>query len=368
VLANGIAVGLGATATELPKSIQKMLQDKQLSSDILSGLDDELRVPQEWLDGAKREGTVRILGSWDAKEFQEMTGPFAERYPYIKMQYTEGRSTNARAVVPLIAMKEGRYVTEIVTGIAGNTYDYQQAHALEDLRDLPGFKNLVKGASDPQGTWVGSRLRYWCMAYNTTKVKKEDLPKTWDDILTNPIWRNGNIGAADRPQLWLLMLWGQNGRDWTVDYINKFFNIVKPQLRKEGANALLSLTSVGEFNATVPAADYATKQYIGKGAPLAWHCPEPVPLAVSQTGILKGSPNINSARVWMNWFLSKEGQIAQFAVDGSPPVHKDLQVSSFLPFADEIQGKKVAFRDPSLMDKQTNDLMNVWTPIWSQAR
>ena len=79
-----------------------------------------------------------------------MVAPFKERYPFIKLDYSRGEF-NARALRPLIALKEGRYVTDILTGFGGSTHHYQQADALEDLRELPGFKNPLPGTGDPDG-------------------------------------------------------------------------------------------------------------------------------------------------------------------------------------------------------------------------
>ena len=204
---------------------------------------------------------------------------------------------------PLVAFKEGRFITDVMTSFGGGARLYQEAGALEDLRPLPGFRNPIDGTGDAVGgTWVGMRLRYWCVAYNTSLVAAADLPRTWDDLLANPVWRGGNIGVGDRPQLWLLMLWKAYGQDWTTDYIDRFFRVVKPQLRKEGMNALISLNAAGEFKLTLPAADYATKLAVDKKAPIGWRCPEPIPTAVSQLGVIKGNPHPNASRLWVNWF------------------------------------------------------------------
>jgi ABC-type Fe3+ transport system substrate-binding protein len=205
------------------------------------------------------------------------------------------------------------------------------------------------------------------MAYNTSLVKKADLPKRWEDLLTMKRWHGKKIGIANRPQLWLLMLWGAKGPKWTTDYMRKFINVVNPQLRKEGTNALISLAIAGEFDAAIPSAAYRTSQYVAKGAPIAWHCPEPVPLAISEMGILRGSPHIHAAKLFANWFLSKEGQIAQFASNNAPPIHRDLQTKNFLVFPNEILGKKIAFRSPKMEGPTTKAMYAAWTPIWSKA-
>jgi ABC-type Fe3+ transport system substrate-binding protein len=363
VLMTALAASASA-ADSLPKATVTMLQELKLSPDLVTGVDHELAVPGEWMEGARKEGMVKVLGSWDPGQFSTMLQPFKERYPFIRVEYSRG-DFNARALRPLIALKEGRYVTDVLTGFGGSTYHYQKMGALEDLRPLPGFKNPLPGTGDPNGTWIGSRLRYWCMSYNTNLVKKEDLPKTWEDLLTNPRWRNGNIAVSNRPQLWLLMLWGEYGEKWTVDYIDKLFNVVKPQIRKEGQNALQSLVIAGEFQMAVPAADYRTKQYADKGAPIGWHCPDPVPLAVSQIGILKGNPHPNAARVWVNWFLSKEGQIAQYRADLATPLHRDLQTADFIPYPDQLAGHTIAAREPE--SGAVEKLNVIWTSYWTKA-
>jgi len=353
-------------ATDLPDATRTILSDLKLNASILAGLDRELTVPDGWIAGAKKEGAFRITGSWDPSQFRAMTAPFVARYPFIKPSYTRG-SFNDRAIRPLMAFKEGRYIADIVSGIGGAMPRYVEADALDDLRLLPNAGNVIPGMKNAEGRWIGIRIRYWCMSYNTNAVAKADLPATWDDLLTNPRWRNGRLALGNLPQLWMLPLWGQKGQAWAEQYLQTLFKVVKPQIRKEGSNALLSLVMAGEFDAAIPSADYRLARYVAKGAPIGWHCPSPVPSAISEMAILKGSPNIHAARLFANWLLSKEGQIAQFHADNATPIHKDLQTREFLSFPDEIAGKPLAFRDPALEDRD-DELLALWNPLWNQAR
>jgi ABC-type Fe3+ transport system substrate-binding protein len=357
-----------ALAADLPKSTQKMLADLKLDPSIMSGLDQELNVPPQWIEEAKKEGTIRISATWDQGQYRKMMAPFVERYPFLKQEYSRG-SRQERVMKPLVAFQSGRIVTDLLGGIGGSFALFKEAGALEDMRDLPNFKNVPVGMRDEDGLWVGQRLRYWCMSYNTKLVKKEDLPKTWDDLLTNPIWRNGHLALSNRPNLWLANLWALPGygEKWGKSYLDRLFNDVKPQLRKEGNNALVSLVIAGEFLAALPSADYRTKQYVEKGAPVSWHCPEPVPMAISELSTIKGNPHPYASKLWVNWFLSKEGQIAQYYADLATPVHKDLQTPEFLPFPDEIKGRKIAFRDPIQLERDLPHVYEVWNPLWEQG-
>jgi ABC-type Fe3+ transport system substrate-binding protein len=87
-------------------------------------------------------------------------------------------------------------------------------------------------------------------------------------------------------------------------------------------------------------------------------------------GILKGNPHPNAARLWVNWFLSKEGQIAQFGADEATPIHRDLQIPAFVPFPEEIVGRTIAVRTAeslSEMDQVNAEWMKYWAKIGSSA-
>lgn len=352
-----------AAAPALPKATLEDLKKLKLEPSILSDIDRELKVPQAWLDGSKKEGKLRIFSTFDPPQAEHIFRPFKERYPYIAIEYNRA-SHEDRAIRTLVAYKNNKSVTDILTGLGGSFFMYREINAVEDLRNIPNLKNNPKGTVDPEGFWVGMHMRYWCMAYNTKQVSKADVPKKWEDLLSNPKWRNGNLALGNRPQLWALQLWTAKGEQWIKDYLTKLFNEVKPQLRREGMNAMLELLAAGEFFASVPSAEYRTYQKVLDGAPVSYTCPEPVPGAVSEMAILKGSPNINSARLFINWFLSKEGQIAQYVADYAPPVHKDLQRKEFVPFADQIIGKPLAFRDPESELKIQPKLLEFWDELW----
>jgi iron(III) transport system substrate-binding protein len=355
-----------AAAAPLPKSTDEILKKLKLDASILADIDRELEVPKAWLDGARKEAKLRIFSTMDPGQFDVLSRPFKERYPFTAIEYSRA-SHEDRAVRTLVAYKNKRIVTDILTGIGGSYFMYKEINALEDMRNIPSLKNNPTDTVDPEGLWVGMHMRYWCMAYNTRFLKREDMPKRWDDLLNSPKFRNGNLAIGNRPQLWALALWKANGEKWSRDFLAKLFNEVQPQLRREGMNAMLELLAAGEFHATLPSAEYRTYQKHLDGAPLSYHCPEPVPVAVSEMGILKGAPNLNSARIFINWFLSKEGQIAQYVADYAPPVHKDLRRKEFVPFADEILPKKGAVRDPaSELDVQPK-LLAYWDELWLKS-
>ena len=364
VLGAMLTLGPQAYAAEMPKATLKAIADLNLDQAVLQGLDAELNVPNAWVEGAKQEKEVIVSGTWEPREFREMTAAFRERYPFINVKY-ERAGTGGRGMQVLVALGEGRVTADVMTAIADAIFYFIDMKALADLRDLPGFKNISPDYVATDGTWISHKLSFRCMAYNTDKVKKEDLPKTWDDLVKGNRWGGGNLALTNNPSSWLLGLWGDLGEKWGADFTKALFEKLQPQRRKEGLTALTGLTVAGEFHASLPSPEWVAKRYAVKGAPIGYHCPEPVPITVSQIAMLEKSPRKNAARLFINWMVSREGQIVQYATTFAVPVHKDLQMPQFVPFAETIVGKKANVRDDAILVSDTNKKMGeLWDSYW----
>jgi iron(III) transport system substrate-binding protein len=361
------AFALPALAAELPAETKAILKSLKVGEDVLAGMDEELKVPADWLAKAKAEGAVNIIGSWDPEQFRVLAGPFRARYPDIKLSYVRG-GLHDRGIKQVLAYKQGRFISDVIVSLGGEWVNLRELNGLEDLRVLPNYKRLDPMMREAEGNWVGQKIAYRCMVYNTKLVKKADLPRTWDDLVTNPRWRDGKLGVPNRPNLWLSMLWLKNGPDWTRDFMNKLFADVKPQLRKEGANAMIGLTIAGEFDGAVAAAEYRIGQYQERGAPVSFHCPSPVPMAISLLVVLKNNPHRFGSLVFTNWFLSREGQTAQYASDGAISVRSELSSRrQFMPFPEEIAGKPIAIRDEAKLTTEYPKLIAYYDPLWKKA-
>jgi iron(III) transport system substrate-binding protein len=362
----GLACALGTTepasAQNLPETTKAFLQELKMNPSVLDGLDAELALPADWVDKAKKEGKLRVHGTWDVAEYNAYSKPFRERFPFIELTYA--RSTRQdRSLKPLAALREGRVLVDVISGLGSNVYAFRAQDALMKLDDLPGFKATLDDLKDPDGLWVGHQINYWCTSYNTKKVKVEDLPKEWEGFLDGSKWGKGRIGLGNRPNLWLLPLADVKGQEWAEKYARGLF-ANKPQLRKEGMNAMINLVIVGEIDVALPSAQYRLGELKAKGAPIAWYCPDPVPTAVQIVGAVKQTPSPYAAKIYINWLLSREGQLAQFAAMEGAPSHAALQSPDFITFADQLVGKEKAFRSPNMVEEEWPELLANWDKIW----
>jgi len=370
----GIAAAIGLTigllawppsgqAEDLPAPTKKMLAKLTLDPAIMAGLDDELKMPQAWLDAVKNEPAAQILATWTPSEWKEMTEPFRLRYPQVKIEYVRSSRDN-RQVQMLVAYKQGRRLADVISSFSSIYQDLLDLKALEDLRELPNFTKISDGNYAEDGTWVGERTSYWCMAYNTDMVKKQELPTNWEDLLSNPFWK-GKLALSNAPAGWLPAIWIAKGESFTKTFMTRLFTELQPIRRNEGRDATAQLTGAGEQAASVPSGDYRVKEFAKRGAPISFHCPSIVPSGPAQLGLLRGSPAVANAKIFLNWFLSKEGQLAMHAVVGEVPVHKDFQTAQFVPYPDQVfdKSKKIVVDDLNM--KTLDEIQKLWTLGWN---
>lgn len=364
-LAFMLLLGGGLAAAELPKTTRKVLAELKVDPALMNGIDDELKVPQAWIDGAKKEGEVIIFGTWSARQFRVMTEPFLERYPFVKLKYDRSAG-EGRGMAVVVALHQGRVLADVLTSIVDAYIQFQELNAFADLRELPGAKNIPEEYMAGDGTWISHKLSYRCIGYNTEKIKKEDMPKTWDDLLTNPRWRNGTLTLTNQPNSWLLGLWETFGEDWGRNFTRRLFEELKPQQRKESMTAATALTVSGELLATLPAPEWQVQGFVDKGAPIGYHCPEPVPITASPIVLLEKSPRKNAGRLFVNWILSREGQMMQYYDSYVVPVHKDLQIPPFVSDFVNVAGKQRNVRDESSLGSDIHKkMLGVWNGYWA---
>lgn len=359
------SIGMARADTITPAD-QKMLGALKFDASVLNGIDEELKVPQDWLDKAKKEGPVIVYDTIRPKEWDKIYPIFAARYPDVKIDHQEVNTSTRRYVLPLTAFKQGRYVVDVITGLSGNAFLFRQANALEDLSVLPNYKRMPAYARQQGNITLGTRIQYWCMSYNTQLVKPEEMPKTWEDLVNGTRFANKKLMIGNRPNDWILYLWDMNGDEWGRNYVQKLFDNLHPQLRKESLNAMVKLTALGEGDAAVPQAMNKVGDLVREGSPVGYHCPEPVPFVLTELGIMKNSPHVNGARIYANWFVSKEGQIAQFWANASTPVREDMRGKQFLDFPQAVAGKKMVTLHPD-SSQTVVKLAEYWDKMWQSA-
>jgi ABC-type Fe3+ transport system substrate-binding protein len=359
--------GTPTFAAELPASTQEMLKNLKIDPSALKNLDDALAIPKSTMDGALKEGTVRVAGTYQPSHFRDLVRPFKTRYPGIEVHYVRA-SRYDRVMKTIIAYKSGKVLFDVILGFGGQGIQLEKQNALEKLSDLPALNQVPKDMRSPGDFYVGFRILTRCFAYNTDKVKIADLPKTWGDIVSSKRWDGKNLALVNRPNYWALHLWATQGEAWTKDLLGQLFR-KKPQLRKESVNASMQLMAAGEFDALIGGNAHHIAVLQGKGAPAGLHCPDPIiPTLATSMGVMKGG-NVNAGKIFANWFMSREGQVAQYHRARYTSIYPDLRKAGLasLPSLKLDEGKRVYYRE-EMWRPELSALNKVWNGLWLGAQ
>jgi len=313
-----------ANADNLTSETRKALKMIGEPESAMNGLDAELALPKSLLDAANKEGEVGVRMTMIQRHFVHVQKMFNARYPKIKVKYFRGVG-NERALVPLLALKRGKYLSDVVASISVLLTEFHKMNALADISALPAYKNVPLELSGKKGRAVAYRIQNYCLTYATDRVKKEELPKTWDALVADKRWSNGRVGMATNANVWIALFAAKFGNDWAENFMNKMFRDLKPQLRRERLNAISKVAALGEFDMAIPQSDAQARDAQRQGLKIGYHCPDPVAVNGTVMAVLRGSPHENAGKVWVNWMLSREGQLANFAYDFTGPSHTGLR-------------------------------------------
>ncbi|HEY7742745.1 MAG TPA: extracellular solute-binding protein, partial [Burkholderiales bacterium] len=152
---------------------------------------------QRLAEGAKKEGTVVIYTSAPPDDMAVLSAAFEKKHG-VKLQVWRASSEKVvqRAVTEARA---GRFEADIIETNGPDIEALQREKLLQEVRS-PHLADLIPGASPPHREWLSMRLNIWVAAYNTKLVRKDELPKTYEE-LANPRWK-GKLGIEGGDANW----------------------------------------------------------------------------------------------------------------------------------------------------------------------
>ncbi len=256
------------------------------------------------IDKAKAEGTVLIYGSTQLDQINVVIKRFEQKYPFIRVNYSRLPSERLQARV-LTEARAGAQLPDLVISTGGNLLTITEKGILTRYNS-PERKAVNDSHKDKEGYWTGlyANLEFW--AYNKKLVAVGDVPKSRDDLL-EPKWKgkigldSGSAGTV-RYIIDLHVLGEEKGRAFMRRLAQQDI-----QLRR-GPSLIAELLAAGEF-ALAPVRDNTAFELMQAGAPIDWVAFEPViPQPPTPIGITKAARHPNSAQLFIDFALSREGQ------------------------------------------------------------
>lgn len=301
---------------------------------------------QRLIEKATKEGVVVVYTSLATTESIPLAKAFEKKYG-IKVELW--RALSDKVVQRAVTEAQARRHSVDVIETNGPELEMVTREKLVSefyspyIADLPGF------ALPPHRQWVSDRMNFFVVAYNTNKVRKEELPKSYEGFL-DPKWK-GRIGIEATDSEWMATLVKVWGNERGMSFFRKLSEM-RPDVRK-GHVLLSELIAAGEIQVGLTVYNANAESMKRRGGPIDWVPIEPVAARPQGIAVAKNAPHPHAALLFADFVLSPEGQ-ELFNSLGRVPA--SLKVKS------NLNNFKYTMVDPaSVLDEAEK-----WEKIWNE--
>jgi iron(III) transport system substrate-binding protein len=285
---------------------------------------------QRLIEAAKKEGTVNLYTSIPEKDIAVLSADFEKRYG---IKVNVWRASSAKVLQRLVTEKRAnRWDFDAVDISSPELEALYQEKLLQEVNSSL-HKELMDEAMPGHRGWAPQFLSLFVQAYNTNAVKKEDLPKTYEE-LANPKWK-GMLGVEVHDSDWycgqLKFLGQEKGRKIFHDIVtNNKWSV------RRGHSLLSNMIVSGEVPLALTVYSYMIDQAKQKGAPVDWFGINPVVGRSNGIGVSRNPRNPNAALLFYEYMLS----------DAQPLMVKMHYLSPVKKLATSMRGATIQFIDP----------------------
>ncbi|HEV2431273.1 MAG TPA: extracellular solute-binding protein [Burkholderiales bacterium] len=298
-------------------------------------------------EGAKKEGEVMLYTSLVPEDLTALGAAFEKKYGVrLKTWRANSEKVLQRAVTEARA---GRHEADIVET---NGPQLEALHREKGLQPLssPHVKDLMRQAVQAHGHWVGTRINMFVQSYNTNLVKKEELPKTYQD-LAHPRWK-GRLGIEAEDEDWFAMIIKALGEEAGLRTFREIQRVNGFSVRK-GHTLLAGLVASGEIPFALTTYSHGAEKMKQRGAPVEWFAIAPAIGRANGIGVVSKPPHPHAAALFVDFLLSPEGQQI---------LQKGGYVPANLRVADPAQKLTLQFVDPAVV----LDEYDKWKKLWQE--
>jgi iron(III) transport system substrate-binding protein len=186
--------------------------------------------------------------------------------------------------------------------------EMESLHREKILQEVktPALADLLPQAIIPHREWVGTRLNIITVAYNTNLIRKDEVPKRYEDLL-DPKWK-GRLGIEAEDYDWLATLAADMGEEKTIKLFRDIVARNGISVRK-GHTLLTNLVASGEVPMALTNYLYKADQLKNGGAPLDWFTLPPAVARVNGIGTARRAPHPHAAVLFLDFMLTDAQKI-----------------------------------------------------------
>ncbi len=281
---------------------------------------------------------------------------FAQAFPEIELQY---KYTLGAELAAILDTEEATGQRAIDVAQGGPTVQLRLHHAgRQDAWPFPEGSGIPPGAGFFGNQMFTNGRSITGIAYNTNRLKPEDIPHDLDDFFA-PEWK-GRI-AIQKPT-------GAQSVDNSLAILRENGMVTEEQIARiadfaveAGVVAMVTAVAQGKYDIGMWAASTGFTSIAKQGAPVGMVARPAVTTAQYDViSIMKNCPHPRAARLLMGWILSRPGQ-AFYPQAGVYSIYDDIPPPSFLP---DITGMDLKMADYDTFADQARATREITVKFW----
>jgi iron(III) transport system substrate-binding protein len=248
--------------------------------------------------GAKKEGSVAVYSSAAMDDMAAIIAAFEKKYG-VKVRLWRGSSENIvqRAVTEA---RGGRFEADVIETGALAMESMRRERLFQEIKTA-ALSELLSAAILPHGEWVGTRLNIFVAAYNTRLIKKDGLPKSYDDLVDRR-WK-GKLGVEAEDSDWFGGVVTALGEDKGLALFREIVAANGLSVRK-GHTLLANLVVSGEVPFALTTYAYKAEQLRKGGAPIDWLVLSPGVARFEGIGVPRRAARPHAAILFFDFMLT----------------------------------------------------------------
>jgi iron(III) transport system substrate-binding protein len=293
-------------------------------------LDDRPERFQRLVAGAKKEGTLTLYTSIPEKDMAVLTADFERRYG---VRVNVWRASSVKVLQRAAA--EARANRWDFDAAAISSPEMEAMHKellLQEVRSRH-HADLASDAMPSHRAWVPQFLNVFVQAYNTSLVRRGDLPKSYAE-LADPRWK-GRLGVEASDSEWYCGVLRNVGAEKGAKLFRDIVATAGWSVRS-GHTLLANLVASGEVPLALTVYSYRIEQMKSAGAPVEWFGIDPVIGRANGAGVSRRPPHPGAALLFYEYLIS----------DAQPLMVKMNYLAADTRIASSLRGVKIRFIDP----------------------
>jgi ABC-type Fe3+ transport system substrate-binding protein len=277
---------------------------------------------EKTLAAAKKEGKLNLyVGRYGT---EPLLNEFRKEFPDIKLVTVNGTG-NSLGTRIITELRAGNVVADVFSGGANTNYEVLYAgKALDSIKST-----LILPEVLDESKWYGGRHRYTDQEqrhifvyianpsssgfyYNVNLVNPKEFKSYWD--LVNPKWKGKYVSQEPNSTgLGAGLQFMYYHPELGPEFMRRLFGDMQPVLGRD-RRQITDWLAQGRYALCVGCRETAKAK--SQGLPvdefddLQWKEGAQVTSGGGSMSLIKGAPNPNAAKVFINWFLTRRGQIA----------------------------------------------------------